>query len=158
MKNENSVELTERLLDSWLHLSMNLWNERFVTRLSYNESLVCHLLFMQRKEHPEFPFLTLMQLSHQTGILKSQMNKTLTILDEKGYIVRERSQEDKRIVYITLNEQNLQAYEDQHNDILRVVEKVVDKLGYERSEEAITIFNDIGEQINAILAKGPYET
>lgn len=152
MTNSHNV-LSERLLDSWLHLSMDLWNERFVSELSYNESLVCHLLYKQKVEHPDNPALTLMQLSHKTGILKSQMNKTLTALDEKGFITRRRSLEDKRIVYITLKEDNLTTYHIQHDEILKVVDQVVAKLGEDRTEQAITIFNDIGSQIVEITSK-----
>ena len=145
-------ELTERLLDSWLNLSMDLWNERFVSDLSYNESLVCHLLYKQRRNHPEAPYMTLMQLSHETGILKSQMNKTLTALEENGFILRERSTEDKRIVYITLKEENLTKYHSQHAHILEVVDTVIDGLG-DRAEDAIEIFDTIGAKISELTEK-----
>lgn len=156
-RKEQEFDLTERLLDAWLHLSMDLWNERFVSTLSYNESLVCHLLYRKKVECPEMPYMTLMQLSKVTGILKSQMNKTLTSLEEKDCIERIRSEEDKRVVYISLRDDNLNLYRTQHDDICKVVNKVIQRLGVDRSEEAICIFNDIGAQISEILGKDNHE-
>lgn len=143
--------LSERLLDAWLNLSMQVWNERFVYNLSYNESLVCHLLYKKSMETPDAPYLTLMQLSHHTGILKSQMNKTLTSLETRGIISKIRSTQDKRVVFISLNTDRISAYEEQHRKIIEVVERIIDRLGIARSKQAIEIFNDIGSEITRIL-------
>ncbi len=151
---DKKTELSENLLDSWLYLSMNLWNERLVSYMSYNEALVCHLLYFRKLSHPDDPSMTLMQLSKMTHILKSQMNKTLASLEENGFIDRERSKEDKRIIYITLKDDNLDLYEKEHNKVLEVVNQVIDRLGEERSQQAIEIFTDVADEISIVMEKG----
>ena len=149
MENKNS--LPEELLDSWLNISMKLWNERCVSHLSYNESLVCHLLNSKRLADPAHPHLTLMQLSKETGILKSQMNKTITSLEERGMITRVRSTEDKRIVYITLLDNKENDFYIQHEEILRIVNHVIGDIGTEKAAAAIDIFNSIAESMTGYM-------
>ena len=45
--------LSEELLDGWLSMSMAIWNERLVSAMTYNESMVCNLLYKQRKTEGE---------------------------------------------------------------------------------------------------------
>lgn len=151
---ERNTILSEKLLDSWLNLSMNLWNERLVSFMSYNEALVCHLLYQKKVADPSAPYLTLMQLSSQTRILKSQMNKTITSLEQKGFIERERSETDKRIVYITLSSKNLDLYVKEHINVLRLVDEIIADLGEERSQLAIEIFDAIATKISVVMEKG----
>jgi len=65
--------------------------------------------------------MTATELCCFTKMLKSQMNRTLNILEEKKLILRERSAADKRQVLILFNMENAQAYEKQHQDILKIV-------------------------------------
>ena len=40
--------LSEALLEGWLHMTSTIWNERLVTAMTYNESLVCNILYKYR--------------------------------------------------------------------------------------------------------------
>lgn len=151
---EKNRELSERLLDSWLNLSMNLWNERLVSFMSYNEALVCHLLYQKKLANPEYPYLTLMQLSNQTRILKSQMNKTIASLESKGFIERERHDDDKRIINISLSDKRLGLYVKEHINVLRLVDGVIEELGEDRSHLAIEIFDIIARRMAQVEEKG----
>lgn len=144
------AQLNAELLESYIRVSMKLWNERAVRYMPYNEALVCHLLSVQQSLHSDAPYLTLMQLCEATGILKSQMNKTLNSLEEQGLIKRERSKSDKRVVYITLSEDNMGIYRDEQKNISMIVNRIIERLGIERSYEAISIFNDIASEISLI--------
>lgn len=142
------VQLREDLLEAYINVSMKLWNERVVQYMPYNEALICHLLRTQQKQHPETSYLTLKQLCDATGILKSQMNKTVASLEESGLIIKERSTSDKRVVKITLNDNNIDIYRKEQENISILVEKIIEKLGIERSYEAISIFNDIASEMS----------
>ena len=143
-------QLKDALLESYIQVSMKLWNERAVRFMPYNEALICHLLRAHKRLHPDNPYLTMKHLCDTTGILKSQMNKTLNSLEESGLIIRERSTNDKRVVKITLNDNNNDIYEKEQEHISTIVTRIINRLGTERTYEAISIFNDIAEEMSLI--------
>ena len=65
-------------------------------------------------------------LAVTVGTLTTNMNG----LEKKGYIVRTRSEEDKRVVYITLTERGRKAFfhhRDFHKNMIRLVVKGLDE-------------------------------
>lgn len=144
------TQLKDELLEAYIQISMKLWNERTVKFMPYNEALICHLLHARKKLHPDKPYLTMKQLCDTTGILKSQMNKTLNSLEESGLITRERSTSDKRVVKIILNDDNNEIYKKETQHISVIVNRIIARLGIERTQEAISIFNDITEEMTLI--------
>ncbi len=143
-------QLKDELLEAYIQVSMKLWNERAVRFMPYNEALICHLLRTRIKLHPDKPYLTMKQLCDTTGILKSQMNKTLNSLEESGLITRERSTNDKRVVKIFFNDNNNDIYEKEKEHISNIVNRIINRLGAERTHEAISIFNDIATEMSII--------
>ena len=77
------------------------------------------------------------------------MNRTLNSLEEKGLIVRKRSEEDKRSVYVMFNEENISYYEKGHEEVLEVVDEIVNKIekriGSEKTKEIVDVFNVISD-------------
>lgn len=73
--------LHESLLNSWLRLSTSINNARLVSEMTYNESLICNILYNQSKTVNKY--LTATDLCRMTNMLKSQMNRTLTQLEKK---------------------------------------------------------------------------
>ena len=60
------------------------------------------------------------ELSVTTGTLTISMNS----LVKKGYVIRERGQEDRRVVYISLSEKGKQAFEHHaefHREMIEAV-------------------------------------
>ncbi|MBR6665664.1 MAG: MarR family transcriptional regulator [Lachnospiraceae bacterium] len=144
------TKINEDLLDAWLRLSIAVNNPRLVTEITYNESLICNILYKHAHSEKATP-LTATDLCRMTNMLKSQMNRTLNQLEEKNLISRERSTTDKRQVYVTMNLQQCHIYETQHKQILSILDAVISKLGYERSRDAIRILNaisEVAEQLN----------
>lgn len=138
----------EELLSAWLRLSNTICNERLVTQLPYNEALVCNILYNQRMEHPDI-YLTATDLCEKTRLIKSLMNRTLNRLEEKGLIIKKRSKEDKRSVFIMFNEENISQYEKGHQEVLQVVDSVIEKIderiGKEKTKEILDILNTISD-------------
>ena len=136
----------EALIDAWLKETAVLINHRMVEGLSFNEAFVCNLLNRERKAGTAEE-RTATWLCGETGILKSQMNKTLNSLEKKGVIERVRSEEDRRKVYIRLKEENLEIYAKAHEDILNFAGVLSEHAGEETIDEAVALLNRMAELI-----------
>jgi DNA-binding MarR family transcriptional regulator len=148
------MERAEEILSAWLRLSNNVCNDRFVKHLTYNESLVCNIIYNQLKKYPD-KFLTATDLCKQTRLIKSQMNRTINELEKKGLIVREQSLTDKRKLYVKFQESTLPEYEKSHNEILKIVDAIMEevnkKFGRDITSEMIDIFYAISSSAKKIL-------
>lgn len=142
--------ISEALLEAWLRVSTSINNSRLVSELSYNESLVCNLLYKNMLAHPE-QFLTATDLCAETKMQKSLMNRTLKQLESKGMITRERSEQDKRRVYIYLNLEQIKKYELQHEKILALINAIRGELGEDDTRTAITTLNTIAQAANKLF-------
>lgn len=142
--------INEKILNAWLKLSTSICNERIVSELPYNESLICGILHKNAKEQPEQK-ITATDLCEKTNIQKSQMNRILNTLEEKGLIFRKRSEKDKRQVYVSMNMENAEVYERQHKNILSVVDEIVEKVGKEKAEEIIQLFTLISNKAREVI-------
>lgn len=142
--------LNEQLLDAWLSLSTTIINDRVVSEMPYNESLICNLLYRNQLHSPE-KRLTATDLCNETKMLKSQMNRTLNSMEQKGIISRERSDQDKRQVFVTFHYDRAAAYQKQHEKILQMADAIIAKLGVEKTLEIIGLFETISDTANGIL-------
>ena len=145
-----TMQLNELLLGAWLKLSTAINNSRLVSEMSYNESLICNILYRNATESPERT-LTATDLCSETKILKSQMNRILTQLEEKNLITRERSPEDKRKIFIRLTSEQSNAYLKQHTQILELLDDIIDKLGKKKTMEIIQALNRISDVANEVI-------
>lgn len=135
------IELKEELLDGWLRMSMTIWNERLVKTMTYNEAVVCNLLYKQFKRNGE-P-LTATYLCEQLQIRKPQMNVILNRMEQEGKITRTRSVNDKRNVEILLTADGIRSYETVHEEILCLPEALIAHLGEAKSK----IFADMMHEV-----------
>ena len=142
--------INEKVLSAWLKLSTAICNERIVSELPYNESLVCGILHENAVDHPEEK-ITATDLCEKTNMQKSLMNRTLNSLEEKGLIFRKRSEKDKRQVFVSMNMENAEVYERQHKNILRVVDEIVEKVGKEKADEIISLFTLISNKAKEVI-------
>ena len=137
----------DRLLSAWLRLSSTLWNTRLVSSLTYNEAHVLGLLLRGRDTRSPY---TATDLIRRTHLLKSQMNKLLTTLEAKGFVARTRSEQDRRMIFISLTEEGEKAYRAEHVRIEALVGKLIERIGEDKAytlaqdiETIITEFDDI---------------
>lgn len=144
------MQLNEVLLGAWLKISTAINNSRLVSEMSYNESLICNILYRNSTEKPEKK-LTATDLCAETRILKSQMNRILTQLEEKNLITRERSPQDKRKIYVHLTTEQSNAYLKQHEKILKILDDIIEKLGEEQTKELIRALNGVSDVAGKII-------
>lgn len=138
----------EALLKAWLRLSTSVINSRIVSAMSYNEALVCNILYPLTKAGRT---VTATALCQATKMLKSQMNRTLNLLENKGMIVRERSTTDKRQVLIRFNMDHAKQYEELHKEVLSIIDHISSKLNKEESQQAIHLLTKLADLADDIL-------
>ena len=144
--------INEKVLSAWLKLSTTICTERISSELPYNESLICGILHRNAVENPEKQ-MTATELCEQTNIQKSQMNRTLNSMEEKGLIDRIRSKKDKRQVFVKINMENAEVYENQHKKVLDIVDTVLEKVGKEKAEEIVQLFTLISKKAKEVMDK-----
>lgn len=119
----------EQLLQAFLEMSAYIRGNRLLSNFSFNEIMICNLLH-RRKQTGSLP-PTATEIVAYTKLLKSQVNHILTGMEEKGLISRNRSLEDKRIVYITLRDEALPLYLREHEQVLRIMSVIYETMGAE---------------------------
>lgn len=142
--------LNEKLLDMWLNLSATICNDRIVSVMRFNEAFVCNLLYKQYTQSPT-SYLTATHLCEKTKMLKSQMNKTLNALEEKGVITRFKSDKDKRMIYISLREDNLNLYRSEHQKVLDLIDALIAKTGEDQVIQAIQSINILTKNFEMLM-------
>jgi len=147
------TNISEELLSAWLRISTSINNSRVVAELSFNETLVCNVLYRRTVEQ-KGTRPTATELCSETKILKSQMNRTLNLLEAKRMITRERSDTDRRQVLISLNLENLAPYETQHQRILQLLDHIIAELGTDSIADIINIFNRVSDVADQVLSPG----
>ncbi|MBR5247464.1 MAG: MarR family transcriptional regulator [Lachnospiraceae bacterium] len=143
--------LNERLLEVWLELSMAINNERVVSDVPFNESLICNILYRAQMQDPAGR-LTATDLCNATRMLKSQMNRTLNSMEEKGFITRTRSEEDKRLVFVTLNPEKTLPYQEQHSKILELIDIIIEQMGEDKVLQTINLLTQISNIAREVLS------
>lgn len=128
-------EFNEELLEAWLNLTGAINNEKIVSQLPYNEVIICRILYRNRSNQ-----ITATDLCEMTKMQKSQMNRTLTSMENKQILTRTRSTDDKRKIYVTLNEEQIEVYEDEHERILKIVDKLIERVGEKNAHKALELF------------------
>lgn len=73
------------------------------------------------------------QLSVTVGTLTIAMNS----LVKKGYVIRERGKEDRRVVYISLSEKGLRAYCHHEEFHRQMIEAVLENLTEDETESLV---------------------
>ena len=145
-------ETNESLLRAWLKLSSSIVNDRVVSDLSYNEALICNILFRERMTNPQC-HLTATDLCNETRMLKSQMNRTLCRMEARGLICRERSQEDKRKIFVFMNPDHMGLYHELHRKVLVLVDGIVSEIGETKAKLITELMNEISTAADRLLIK-----
>ena len=88
------------------------------------------------------------ELATKLKITKSAASQIVTKLEKKGYIKRKRNLFDKKINYISLNENVLQQYEDKHKEYSQMAHKVSEQMGEHDVKELTRLLEKLSNIIN----------
>lgn len=139
-------KISEEFLDAWLKLSVILRNKRYMINLSFNEGIICHMLYKESLINCE-KGVALKDICSKTHILKSQVNKLIKQLENKKIINRNKSADDKRVVLVKLSEYGENVYKNEYGRIIKLVNELVKKIGRDKSEAAAEIFELIADNV-----------
>lgn len=142
MKDKN-----ECFIDAWIQLTTVLNNNRMIEGMPYNEAIICRYLLAHEDED-----VTATDLCTHFRMQKSQMNRTIAIMLEKQLIYRERSDNDKRLIFIRINKKQLDEYYTAHESVLNLVDHITDTLGAKRCDQVFKLFDMISASASAYIA------
>ena len=129
----------ERVLKSWIHMLMAVNGEHAVSSLTYNEAVICNVLINSDQENTATDLCNVMKMQ------KSQMNRTLTSMEDKGMIRRIRSESDKRQIIIEFIDDEKNPYFSEHEKILKYVDRLLEHFGVDKIENMIELFDYISK-------------
>ena len=89
------------------------------------------------------------ELSVTVGTLTIAMNS----LVKKGYVIRERSNEDRRVVYISLSEKGKKAYEHHAGFHRQMIQGVMDELSKEELEVLVKTLKHLNNWFRQVQQK-----
>ena len=122
MQSSTTRSLNELLVNLFNHV-LDMETKAVITEdykdISNND---LHIIEAVGVEEPRNMSVIAGRLSVTVGTLTTNMN----VLEKKGYIQRERSLEDKRVVYVTLTEKGRKAFyhhRDFHKKMIRAIVK-----------------------------------
>lgn len=141
------LHLQEKLLHAWMEMSVFIRGNRLLTDLSFNEIMICGMLFRQQ-ESGTAP-LSATELGERTNLLKSQINHILTGMEQRGLIERVRSTEDKRVVYAHLSTEGRTIYLQEHTKVMEIINEVHSALGREKTQELTEMLKTATAIVNA---------
>lgn len=128
------------LIQAWVGLSGMLKNSRFTKELPYNESIVMLQLY-QAGEQP----ISIKQITDKTHILKSQVNRTINSLEEKGLLERCQHGGDRRLGYVRLRKERLEIFLQVHAASMEIAKDISNIIGPEDTDHFIRIVNKLAQ-------------
>ena len=135
---------SEQLIKAWVTLSGIIKNCRITKGLMYNEAIVMMLLYHRYKKDGK-GIVSIKEITSETKMLKSLVNRTVNSLEKKGFLERCNVEDsaDKRMVYVKCVEDKLDKYLIIHNGSLDIAKIIMETIGPEDTEAFIRIADKI---------------
>ena len=126
------------LLKAWVKLSSILKNSRITKGLMYNEATIMLLLY-DRYLQDGMGMISIKEITAETKMLKSLVNRTINSLEKKGLLERCEGSGDKRVIYVKCIQEKLPVFLEVHNSSLRLAQGIIGIIGPEDAETFIRI-------------------
>lgn len=143
------------IVESFKMLSKNIVNF-FENNLFKSSNIGCsemNALVVICESEKENKKMNVTELATALKISKSAASQIVSKLEKKGYIKRKINLFDKKINYISLNENILQQYEDKHKEYNDIAHKVSEEMGEKDVKELTRLLEKLSNIIND-LGKG----
>ena len=96
--------------------------------------------------------ITATDIVNQTSILKPQVNKILDSLESRKLIKRQRSDKDKRYVFISLTPYGRRQYLHEHKNIIDLIEQLISSLGESNTRKLISNLDSTAVIIGKLIS------
>lgn len=120
------MEQNLELLDAWMNMTANIKVNRLLQDMSLNEMFICSYIYRFNKA-------SFKQLIEKTNLLKSQMNRQLNDLIEKGFVTKNTDDKDKRKIVLEMTEKGKEVYLKEHEKVVALISRVTKELGNKKS-------------------------
>lgn len=134
--NRTLNELLVNLFDNVMDMEANAVITEEFKELTNNDM---HTIEAIGVEEPRSMSVIAKRLSITVGTLTTNMNS----LEEKGYIIRTRSREDKRVVLVTLTERGRKAFYHHRDFHKRMIRSIVKGLEEEETKVLIKCLQNL---------------
>lgn len=120
------MEQNLELLDAWMNMTANIKVNRLLQDMSLNEMFICSYIYRFNKA-------SFKQLIEKTNLLKSQMNRQLNDLIEKGFVTKNTDDNDKRKIVLEMTEKGKEVYLKEHEKVVALISRVTKELGNKKT-------------------------
>ena len=120
------MEQNLELLDAWMNMTANIKVNRLLHDMSLNEMFICSYIYRFNKA-------SFKQLIEKTNLLKSQMNRQINDLIEKGFVIKNTDDKDKRKIILEMTEKGKEVYLKEHEKVVALISRVTKELGNKKS-------------------------
>lgn len=128
------------LIRAWVRLSGMLKNSRFTKELPYNEAVVMLQLY-EAKGQP----ISIRDITASTHMLKSQVNRTINSLEEKGLLTRCQVDGDRRLGHVRSVEDRMDVFLQVHSASMQIAQRIRQIIGPEDTEAFIRIVDKLAQ-------------
>lgn len=122
-------------------LSPKIW-ENILLDCSKNEIFVLWLLYCRRE-------VNMSQVAEYVNVPLNTATGIITRMEKRGLVIRERSEQDKRVVTIRMGEQGEQQMQSMMREMFRIGGKVLDSF----SEEEVELLFRMMQKVVAVMCE-----
>lgn len=134
--------LDEQLILAWVRLTAVIKNGRITSGLAYNEAIVMLFLYDEYKRTGS-GVLPFSRIVSDTRMLKSLANRTVTALEEKGFVERQYCDDDKRAVNVAIVPDRMEEYLNVHGQSLELARAIISVIGQADAQVFVRIVDKI---------------
>ena len=117
---DESIEVA-RLFQEVMHLFKHSMNKLLdETGMSAPQGMVLGLLSKNKK-------MKITELSHELCLSNSTVSGIIDRLEKQGMVMRERSEKDKRVVYVNISPDFKDMHKIFHNQLVKNIENIMSK-------------------------------
>lgn len=130
--------LEEKMLKAWIYMSVNIKENRILTDISFNEMMIMNALDNRD--------LSFKELQERTNMLKSQLNRSINEMKDKGLIETYIPEDDKRSLIIKKTDYNM-TYQMEHQKMIGLMKRIQNEIGEEDSKKLVELINRVTDII-----------
>ncbi|WP_379136194.1 MarR family winged helix-turn-helix transcriptional regulator [Paenibacillus sp. sgz500958] len=112
---------------------------------------------MMKKEQTEnaesCPGIMISKLSDLLQISRPTASQMISSLEEKGYILREMSRSDRRVIYIRLTGKGDKVFETLMTRYLGILNEIIERVGREEIDQLIHLCDRFQNAVNEVRPK-----
>lgn len=141
---QNNDMLENNLILSWVKLSGLIKNNRITTGLKYNQAIVMLSIYSRYLTDGE-GLTSVQDIIKETGMLKSQVNRTLCELESQQLITFVQGEKDRRTKFVKCVKEKLEVFLAVHDSSVSVAENIIDIIGKDDTKTFIRIVEKLSE-------------